>query len=110
MSTVCGEKASLHVKGVKDDKHKTDLGLLFESFPRAIRAVADVASFGANKYTRNGWVTVENGYERYNNALLRHKLSVVEGEITDSESGLLHDSHACWNALATLELRLRGQL
>ena len=65
-----------------------------------------MASFGAAKYTRGGWRTVDNGFRRYIAAGLRHTFSRKEGEIYDSESHLLHLSHAAWNSLAALEFEI----
>jgi hypothetical protein len=97
----------LHVPGAKDDAGKEPIGLVLESFPRALTAIAEVAGNGAKKYTRGGWQTVPSGKERYNDALCRHLLKVhTEGDF-DKESGSLHLAHAAWNALAVLELTLR---
>lgn len=76
-------------------------------FPRAIEAVAGISQFGAQKYAWKGWEGVDDGFNRYSNALVRHLLKPgVEGPY-DSDSGLLHASHAAWNALARLELYLK---
>lgn len=75
-------------------------------FPRAIAAVSAVSGFGASKYAWNGWKSVPDGYNRYSDALVRHLGYEAEGEMVDPESGLLHASHAAWNALARLELFL----
>lgn len=76
-------------------------------FPRAILSVATVSTFGAIKYAWKGWETVPEGFERYSDAMVRHLLKEGTGEITDSDSGLLHAAHAAWNALARLELKLK---
>ena len=76
-------------------------------FPRAISAVAAVSAFGASKYAWNGWQDVDDGYNRYSDALVRHLAYEGEGEDVDPDSGLLHAQHAAWNALARLELLLR---
>lgn len=76
-------------------------------FPRAIREVAAVSTFGASKYAWKGWETVPEGFERYSDAMVRHLLAEGSGEVTDNDSGLLHAAHAAWNALARLELKLR---
>lgn len=92
--------------GFKDDKNKPLVmrGFL-QQFPRAIEEVARVSQFGAEKYTWNGWETVPEGVERYGEALVRHMLR--QGH--DPESGMLHATHAAWNAMARLELMLRGK-
>ena len=97
----------LHKPGVKDDKGKPPVGLVFESFPRALLAIADVAGMGAKKYTRGGWQTVENGDTRYTDAMGRHILNKYIDGHNDPESELPHLAHAAWNALAVLELYLR---
>lgn len=97
---------SQHEKGFKADAGKPRVGLMMRGFPRALLAVAEVTTFGANKYTPDGWVTVENGAERYDDAQGRH---LLEGYITpvDNESQLKHLALKAWNALAVLELALR---
>jgi hypothetical protein len=76
-------------------------------FPRAIESVAAVSAFGATKYAWKGWQDVSEGFERYSDALVRHLTATAKGEATDGDSGLLHEAHAAWNALARLELKLR---
>lgn len=94
--------------GRKDDNLKTQPALIINDMPRALMAVAEVASFGAVKYSKGNWLHVENGVERYTNAMDRHRIK--EGvESLDFESGLMHAAHAAWNALARLELMLREE-
>jgi hypothetical protein len=97
----------LHRPGAKDDAEKPRLGLVLGGFPRALRAVGEIGTFGARKYTDNGWISVPDGEARYTDALLRHLLADFEGETLDPESGHTHAAHAAWNALARLELALR---
>lgn len=78
-------------------------------FPRAIEYVATVSKFGADKYAWNGWFNVDNGFDRYSDAMLRHILDEAEGEVLAPDSGLLHAGHTAWNGLARLELYLREQ-
>lgn len=85
------------------DAGKARMGLVFGGFRHALTEVAKVGTFGANKYTDNGWISVPNASARYRDALYRHLLA---DEIDDSESGLPHLAHAAWNALAILELYL----
>ena len=98
---------SLHVPGAKDDKAKPRLGLVFEGFALALEEVGNVGTFGANKYTDNGWASVPNGQARYTDAMYRHLMAQAKGEAFDEESSLLHASHTAWNALARLEIELR---
>jgi hypothetical protein len=94
-----------HDHGSKLDSGKPDASLLL-MFGRALTAVAQVGTFGAEKYTRGGWTGVPDGINRYTAALLRH-LMKEDREPIDSDSGLLHASHAAWNALARLEMILK---
>lgn len=95
-----------HAPGAKLDAGKVDAELVFESFPNALLAVAKVATFGANKYTRGGWKSVKDGIVRYDAAHMRHKLKRLSGEKLDQDSKLAHRFHEAWNALAALELEL----
>lgn len=96
-----------HEPGAKLDAGKPRVSLVLNGFPNALLAVSEVATYGANKYTDNGWVSVPNGKQRYADAGYRHNLLAATGEERDVESGLLHKAHAAWNALAELELMLR---
>ncbi len=95
-----------HETGAKLDDGKV-LGGLVGDFGLALTEVAKVGTYGANKYTRGGWQHVENGVERYGDAMWRHML-LQKTEGIDPESGIEHEIHAVWNAIAKLELRLRG--
>lgn len=98
----------LHEPGAKADAGKVQAGVLGD-FALALLAVAEVGTHGAVKYTRGGWEHVPNGAERYTDAMWRHILAEAAGEAVDQQSGLPHLSHACWNALAILELTLRAK-
>ena len=92
-----------HQPGAKLDHKKNRLGLVLLGFKEALNAVGEVGTFGANKYTDNGWKSVQNGIDRYTDAMLRHTFT---NEEFDPESNLLHAAHRAWNALAVLELVL----
>lgn len=94
--------------GVKYDAGKPRVDLVLGHFPLALLAVSAVGTFGAEKYTENGWETVENGVARYSDAAMRHWIAAKSGELFDEESKLLHEAHEAWNKLAVLELKLRG--
>lgn len=96
-----------HEAGAKLDAGKRRDGLVLLSFARALAAVSAVGTYGANKYTDNGWMSVPNGVNRYTDAMLRHILSEASGELTDKDTGLLHAAHAAWNALSRLDLMIR---
>lgn len=100
---------SQHEPGAKVDAGKVRPSLILEGMARAIWAVAEVATFGAAKYTPGGWVLVPNGQERYADASYRHLLKRAMGERNDPDSKLSHLAHEAWNALAKLDLALREQ-
>jgi hypothetical protein len=98
---------SQHDLGAKLDNGKARPGLVFNSMHNALLAVAQVGTFGAVKYTDDGWLHVLNGISRYSDACDRHRLYKAE-ELFDKDSGLLHQAHLAWNALAELELTIRN--
>ncbi len=98
---------SPHEKGSKLDEGKTRMSLLFYGFPRALEAIGRVATYGANKYTDDGWSEVPNGIQRYTDAMGRHMMKEGEGILVDVESMQLEAAHIAWNAVARLELILR---
>lgn len=100
---------SPHAPGAKLDAGKVRAGLVLGGFARALMAVGEVGTFGARKYTDNGWMSVPQGQERYTDALYRHLLAEGQGEQADADSQLLHAAHVAWNALARLELILRDR-
>ena len=74
---------------MKYDNDKLDYTLLpFD----ALEKVTKVLEFGAKKYARDNWKTVEKS--RYMKACLRHIFAYIRGEEKDSESGESHLSHA----------------
>lgn len=93
--------------GTKLDAGKLRAGLVLGDFARALEAVSAVGTFGAEKYTSHGWLSVPQGHERYNDAFMRHWLARECGEENDPQSGLPHSAHIAWNALAILELAMR---
>lgn len=97
-----------HDTGRKNDrKDKKDR---WELLPLSLmKQVVKVYTFGATKYSDNSWQNLDNGYERYKAALLRHIVAYEEGEQKDPESGLHPLAHAAWNALAMLYFALRKQ-
>lgn len=96
-----------HEAGAKLDANKPMAGRLLGLFANALMEVAEVGTFGANKYTEGGWVEVPDGFKRYEDAQMRHYLKRHMGEELDKDSGHYHLAHEAWNALAKLELYLR---
>jgi hypothetical protein len=77
--------------GRKFDGGKIRYGLLP---PLALKATADVLTFGAEKYEPNNWKHVPDSLNRYFDAAQRHLWAYQEGETIDSDSGRHHLAHA----------------
>jgi hypothetical protein len=82
------------MKGLKYDDHKLQYNLIPVE---TTQALAEVLTYGAQKYAPNNWMLVENGEQRYLDALYRHLQAFRSGEINDPESGLHHLSHCLTN-------------
>lgn len=97
------------VAGRKDDAGKPRIWEVMDGFKRALWAVARVGTWGGEvKYSDrpfDNWANVPDGYRRYSNSRERHYLA-SDGDINE-ESGMPHEWHAVWCALAALELKLR---
>lgn len=79
--------------------------------PGAATGIVRVGTFGAAKYSPNGWRLVENGLARYADAALRHLLAIHDFGVhaLDDESGIEHIHHLLWNLLAYETRRLDQQ-
>lgn len=97
-----------HAPGAKLDAGKNRLGLVLGDFALALEQVGRVGTYGAEKYTAHGWLSVPAGVDRYTDAMYRHLMREAAGEAVDFDTGLLHAAHAAWNALARLELAIRA--
>jgi len=80
-------------EGVKYDGGKLRMELIP---PEAIEALAEVITYGANKYSDDNWKKVSK--DRYIGALMRHLNAYRKGELYDDESGLTHIAHILTNA------------
>lgn len=85
-----------HAKGAKLDAGKLRWHLLPMS---VIEGVVRIMTFGAEKYTEDGWKEVPQGIDRYFSAMMRHWAAIKKGETTDPESGLPHYYHFMCNAM-----------
>lgn len=83
-------------KGNKQDADKLRYDLVSPDFEES---VAEVLTFGANKYAPDNWKLVPNGKERYYAALKRHLSAWRKGEEVDADSGLSHLSHVACNVM-----------
>jgi len=97
-----------HEPGAKLSKGKPDVEMVFESFPNALLELCKVAEFGAQKYSRLGFLKVPDAVNEYRKAAGRHKLKRLQGEELDVDSGFDHELHECWNLLAIIECKLRA--
>jgi len=84
-------------KGTKLDTDKPQMWLVpMES----IKAIAVLMTKALTKYPdKDNWKKIENGEERYLNALLRHLCEIQEGVDIDEETGLPHAYAIGANAL-----------
>lgn len=94
------------MNGMKFDGGKPRMELLP---PDAIRQLAWVLTYGAEKYEPQNWQKVPDGKTRYVGSLLRHVLSHMGGELLDPENGLPHLAEAGTCVLFLLHL-LRDEL
>lgn len=68
-----------------------------------IRAVTEIREYGCKKYhDPDNWRKVEP--QRYRDALYRHWLAYLEGEVDDPESGLPHIWHCACNIAFLIEM------
>lgn len=67
--------------------------------PEMLEGIAEVLTYGANKYGDNNWQELEDFNNRYYAALERHLQAWRKGEDFDEESSLHHLAHAATNAL-----------
>jgi Domain of unknown function (DUF5664) len=100
-------KEGLTNTGRKDDAGKVRMDLLP---PEALVQIAQVLTFGANKYAPHNW---RGGFawSRLIGATLRHIWSWIRGEDKDPESGLSHLAHAgcCIMFLLAFEATGKGE-
>ena len=92
-------------EGLKYDSGKLRWSLLPME---PIEQIVQIPEFGAKKYTDNSWQQLENGKQRYYDALQRHLYAhYTKKEKNDPESNLPHLSHALTNCMFLLYLELR---
>lgn len=89
---------------VVDDKLRWDLLPLQE-----IEEIVKVYHAGAKKYGPNRWQNLEDGYNRYKAAMIRHLLEYEKGERYDKDTGCMHLAQLAWNAIALLYLDKHGK-
>ena len=92
--------------GIKYDGGKPRLAEMVVDFAPEMIELCKVWEFGADKYSKSNWKLVDNGIDRYTNAMLRHLLAETNN-LYDDESKLLHAAHIAWGALARLHFILK---
>lgn len=98
-----------HAPGAKLDQGKTLAGEIIIAFPRAMESLVRVATYGAGKYSRHGFLVVPDAELRYLDAAIRHLLKYGAGEKIDQESLLPHIDHVLWNIAAIVEIGKRNE-
>jgi len=83
--------------GMKFDDTKNQLALID---PKFIEELGLLMTFGAKKYAPDNWKIVDDGKNRYKNALLRHLYAYLGGEMVDKDSGELHLTCVAFNTMA----------
>lgn len=101
---VYGQLQKGRAGGLKYDDGKPRWSLVMRGLRNAIGGLVGVLTFGAAKYEANSWREVEDGYERYKDALYRHLHAIESGESIDPESGMYHWDHVMANAAFCGEL------
>lgn len=98
----------MEIKGVKNDFQ--DGKLRWDLLPlEEVEDIVRVYTAGAKKYSDNSWQNLENGYQRYKAAMLRHLLEYEKGNKVDDDTGCHHLSQVAWNAIALLWLDKHGK-
>lgn len=83
-------------QGIKYDAGKPRFDLIEPEFTKS---VAEVLTFGAEKYAPNSWQHVEDATNRYYASLCRHLNAWRRGEKIDPESGMPHLAHVATNCM-----------
>lgn len=105
-NSVTGFDPSL--EGRKNDKVRMDL--VMTGFPLALMEMGKCMTWALTKgYKVDDWHNVPDPVRAYTGAAMRHLLKEMGGETHDDESKLLHAVHTAWNAMARLEMILRGK-
>lgn len=91
-------------EGSRYNQGKLPVGLVP---PEAIKGMAEVLDFGAQKYAPRNWEKGMSWTQTYE-SLMRHLLAWFQGEDRDPESGLLHLHHVLCNAAFLTTFNARG--
>lgn len=99
------QKKQLELPFTKNDTGKPQFEYV-STLANELSDVNNVMAYGAAKYARDNWRKGNSPEDivRYKNAAIRHLMASLNGEVTDSESGLDHMAHAACNCLFILAL------
>lgn len=87
-----------------DDKLRWDLLPMSE-----IEDIVKLYHRGAKKYKPDSWKQLNDGFNRYRSALMRHMMAYLNGERYDKETGSNHLTAVAWNAIAMLWFDKHGK-
>lgn len=93
-------------KSIKNDRKDGKVRMDLLPWPE-LEKIAEVYTAGAAKYGDHNWENLENGYERYKGAMLRHLTEVEKGNTIDEDTGCLHIAQVAWNAIAMVHFKLK---
>ena len=93
-------------EGKKNDRIDGKVRMDLLPWPE-LEEVARVLTAGAKKYGANNWQGLEDGYERYKGAMLRHLTEVEKGIEIDADTGCRHIAQVACNALFMLHFKLQ---
>lgn len=74
----------------------------------ALKEISKVYDFGTTKYAPHNWEKGLHWNEGCAASLLRHLSEWSRGRDKDDESGLYHDIHIAFNAIALVAFRIRN--
>lgn len=74
-----------------------------------VEEIVRVYQAGAKKYGPNRWQNLDDGYQRYKAAMIRHLCEYEKGNRVDKETGCLHLAQVAWNAIAMLFFDIMGK-
>lgn len=94
--------------GYKNDR--LDDKLRWELLPMSeIEDIVKLYHRGAKKYKPDSWKQLNDGFNRYRAALMRHMMAYLNGERYDKETGANHLTAVAWNAIAMLWFDKHGK-
>ena len=93
-------------EGKKNDRIDGKVRMELLPWPE-LEEVARVLTAGAKKYGANNWQHLDDGYNRYLGAMLRHLTEVEKGIEIDADTGCRHIAQVVCDALFMLHFKLK---